>query len=149
MLHKSVSSRGDLAASCPLITEMYFMVLTWKKNHFTRKVGKDKEKIHRQCIKFPTILHIPLASIIDLGALWSSKTCPVFMAFTSIFFHLAKKVVESLEKFLEHQNQQTKTNAMHSMLEGPTRNRTGVARRVQARSCEEEGSEPEVITATL
>jgi hypothetical protein len=33
-------------------------------------------------------------------------------------FFFGKKVVESPEKFLEHQNQQTKTNAMHSVLVG-------------------------------
>ena len=33
--------------------------------------------------------------------------------------------------------------------EGPTRNRTGVARKVQTRSWKSEGSEPKVITATL
>jgi hypothetical protein len=102
-----------------------------------------------ECIEFPTILHIPLASIVDLGASWSSKTYPILRAFTSKKIKNGKKVVESLEKFLEHQNQQTKASAMHSILVGPTRNRTGVARTVQARSLEEEGSEPEVITATL
>jgi hypothetical protein len=35
------------------------------------------------------------------------------------------------------------------MVVGLTRNRTGVARTVQARLVKDEGSEPEVITATL
>jgi hypothetical protein len=120
-----------------------------KKIISREKLAKIRKIFTDNASKFPTILHIPLASVVDFGALWSSKTYPVFIAFTSNFFFFGKKVVESLEKFLEHQNQQTKTNAVHSVLVGPTRNRTGVARTVQARSLEEEGSEPEVITATL
>lgn len=55
-------------------------------------------------------------------------------------------------KIKKHTTTPTTTKEIHQpwdQKEGPTRNRTGVARTVQARLVKDEGSEPEVITATL
>jgi hypothetical protein len=108
---------------------------------------KIKKSISRR-LHSTTIPHIrsPTSSIIVSKAHAFSWPSPASTT-SKIFFSLPK-----IRSFPQSSIQPTKEclDVLNSgKRKGPTRNRTGVARTVQTRSWKSEGSEPEVITATL